>query len=858
MKHVTCRDVLIVGVLLPLVSLAADFKAALPSSAKAFIDKNCLGCHRSASAPAGIDLTQLSFNLDDVNTFGIWVRVHDAVKDGRMPKGMPVSTADRAAFVTAIARPMVAHEDLREADQGRAVLRRLNRYEYENTMRDLLSARWLQLRESFPEDGLIQRFNKSGEGLDVSHVQMSQYFDTAEKAIRLALAAVDSPEHTNRYYARQQRSFIGRMRITRPTGSGIQQLSHERATVPLLGFDAQPDVLTGKSPMTVGAADPKTRELEAFATTTSTYIGGLYQFDGFSAPVGGHYRLRFNAYSTWIATSLRTEKTVSAAPDTKAWRPDLYNFKASRGRTTEPLTIYALGPGDETRLLGSFDVGPDPSVHELEVDLLPGERIRPDAARLWRPGVGFVESYDASEQGTPGLAYRWMEVTGPVEDPASRERFRKVFGGLDNGSGAPDAERLLRMFMANAYRRPPTEQEVQHYLKIVTDRLGGGFKEAMIAGYAAILCSPGFLYLEEQPGPLNSYALASRLSYFLWNAPPDDELRRLSAEGKLRRPEVLRAQTNRLLDSPRSADFIDAFLDYWLDLRKLTENAPDQTLYNDYYLDDLLADSSLQETQLYFAYLLHKDLPVRNIVNSNFSILNSRLATHYGLPPIDGVAMRYVELPANSVRGGLLTQASVLKVTANGTTTSPVTRGAWIMERILGKPSPPPPPGVGAIDPDTRGATTIRQQLDKHRALQSCAVCHTRIDPPGFALENFDVFGGWRDRYRSTQQGDPVNGYGKDGLPYKFRIAQPVDASGQLATGEKFQDIVSFKHLLLNDERQIARNMVQQFVVYATGAPVSFSDRAEVERILNAAQADHYGIRTLLHQVVQSKLFTSK
>jgi len=596
-------------------ALAAALAPALvaatgvPTGAQAFIDGHCAGCHRGVHAPSGIDFTQLSFNLDDVNTFGIWVRVHDAVRSGQMPKGMPVSAADRNAFVKAIAQPMIAHEDQRVASQGRAVLRRLNRYEYENSLRDLLSAPWLQVRDSLPEDGLIQRFNKIGEGLDVSHVQMAQYFDTAERSIRLALAAIDYPEKTDRYYARQQKSFIGRMRITRPTGSGIQQLSHERATVPILGFEPQPDVLTGKSPMTVGAADPKIRDLEAFATTTSTYIGGLYQFDGFSAPVGGHYKLRFNAYSVWIGTSYRTEKTVSAAPDTKAWRPDLNDFKASRGRTTEPLTIYALGHGDETRLLGSFDVGPEPAEHEIEVDLLPGEKIRPDAARLWRPGVGFVESSDASEKGTPGVAYRWMDVTGPVSEAASYDRFEKLFSGLNTGAGAQDGERLLRAFMTVAYRRPPTEPEVQHYLKIVTDRLGHGFKAAMIDGYTAVLCSPGFLYLEEKPGALDSYALASRLSYFLWNAPPDEKLQQLAAAGKLRSPEVLRAQTDRLLNSPRSQNFVDAFLDYWLDLRKLAENAPDETLYPDYYLDDLLAESALQETQQFFAYLLRRICP---------------------------------------------------------------------------------------------------------------------------------------------------------------------------------------------------------------------------------------------------------
>jgi hypothetical protein len=225
---------------------------------------------------------------------------------------------------------------------------------------------------------------------------------------------------------------------------------------------------------------------------------------------------------------------------------------------------------------------------------------------------------------------------------------------------------------------------------------------------------------------------------------------------------------------------------------------------------------------------------------------------------VDGVAVRRVSLPAGSVRGGLLTQASILKITANGTTTSPVLRGVWLLERILGDPPPPPPPGVGAIEPDTRGATTIREQLDKHRSVPACASCHRKIDPPGFALENFDVMGAWRDRYRSIEQGEPVKGLGKNGFVYAFRLSQPVDASHRLASGEEFRNVSDFKRLLLKDERQIARNMVKQFVTYATGAPVRFSERAIVERILDEAKQDQYGVRTLIHQVVQSELFTTK
>jgi hypothetical protein len=217
-----------------------------------------------------------------------------------------------------------------------------------------------------------------------------------------------------------------------------------------------------------------------------------------------------------------------------------------------------------------------------------------------------------------------------------------------------------------------------------------------------------------------------------------------------------------------------------------------------------------------------------------------------------------VSLPKDSVRGGLMTQASVLKVTANGTTTSPVLRGVWIMERMLGKPPPPPPASVPAIEPDTRGAHTIRQQLDAHRKLETCAACHAKIDPAGFALESFDVFGGFRENYRALGDGTPPDGFGKNGQPFTFHHAQPVDASGTLPDGRKFADIRELKKLLLDDEEQIARNLVRQLLVYATGAPIHFADRAEVERILADTKAKHFGVKSLVHEVVASHVFQIK
>ncbi|MDZ4801302.1 MAG: DUF1592 domain-containing protein [Bryobacteraceae bacterium] len=835
------------GVFFASIAVALSAAESQPAAARAVLDQKCTACHRGASAPGGFDLSAMAFDLNDTHTYSRWVRVHDAVREGKMPPGGGLPEAQRAAFLKSVAAPMIAHEKGRNVTQGRSVLRRLNRYEYENTVRDLLAAQWLQLRDSLPEDGIVGRFNKVGQALDVSHVQMARYMETAEQALRSVLAASKVPEVSNRYYARDSKRMLNRMRY-----SSFNR-HPERASIPILGFDAQPDVLAEKVPITVGDKDPKTRELEGFATPAGNYVGNEHHFEQFAAKAGGRYKLRFHAFSIWIHTVFNN---AGRGDKIEYWRPDREH--TSKGRTTEPITIYALSKGGEKRLLGSFDVGPEPAFHDLDIYLLPGEQILPDAARLFRSRPGFRGSPDATKDGMPGVAYRWMDVTGPVPDGASQARLVQFFGKQGGSQDLAEAERLLRSFLGRALRRPVLEAEVQRYLPIISSRLGSGFQEALIAGYTAALCSPGFIYMEERPGPLNSWALASRLSYFLWNGPPDDELRALAAKGALAKPDVLRGQAERLMESRKSREFVNAFLDYWLDLRKLNETTPDVVLYPDYYLDDLLTESAQQETQLFFEQLVRKNLPARNLVRSDFTVLNSHLARHYGLPPVEGVAMRPVSLPAGSVRGGLLTQASVLKVTANGTTTSPVLRGVWLMERILGDPPPPPPPGVPAVEPDTRGATTIRQQLDKHRAVPSCASCHVKIDPPGFALENFDVLGAWRDRYRSTEEGEPVKGLGKNGHDFTFRLGQTVDASGEVAGGGKFRDINGLKDLLCRDERQIARNLARQFITYATGAPASFGDRAEVERILDASARDGYGVRTLIHQIVRSDLFTHK
>ncbi len=420
----------------------------------------------------------------------------------------------------------------------------------------------------------------------------------------------------------------------------------------------------------------------------------------------------------------------------------------------------------------------------------------------------------------PGVAFDWFEVEGPLDGAAESGGLPKLFEGMaleewteasglqkpsapvttGGKSGKPlmvvsknpqdDAKRLLRNFMTRAYRRPVSEEEAGTYVTQVMEQivLKRTFGDAMRTGFKTVLCSPDFLFFREVPGRLDNYALASRLSYFLRKSMPDGELLELAAKGDLSKPEVLRAQTERLLKDPKRERFVEDFLGQWLELRRISFTQPDKQLYPEF--SRFLQESMVEETTAFFNAMLDENLGADHLVRSDFTFLNEPLAELYDIPGVEGLTMQRVKLPPDSPRGGFLTQASVMKVTANGTTTSPVTRGVWIMDRLLGEPVPPPPPGAGSIDPDTRGTTTIREQLEKHRSSESCAACHQNIDPPGFALESFDVVGRWRDRYRTTEIGDEVankDAGKKVGKKVGYKLGAKVDASGQTSDGETVQ-----------------------------------------------------------------------
>ena len=415
---------------------------------------------------------------------------------------------------------------------------------------------------------------------------------------------------------------------------------------------------------------------------------------------------------------------------------------------------------------------------------------------------------------------------------------------------------IARELAPRAFRRPPVDGELESFVDLARPAIQDGrpFLSALRVTLRAMLSSPQFMIFAGKPGRLNDDALANRLSYFLWKSMPDAELFALAGKNRLSDPGVLAGQVDRMLDDKKAARFITDFLGQWLRLYQVDATSPDEKLYPEY--DELLGNAVRREPGLFFTELVRENLSLTNLVDSEFAFLNRRLAEHYRIPGVAGQHFRKVTLPKNSPRGGMLTQAAILKTTANGTVTSPVTRGNFVLTSILGTPPSPPPPTVGSIEPDTRGKTTIRQILAAHRDNETCNKCHREIDPPGFALESFDPIGGFRTKYRANKSSQ-VGFFGFLNAN-SYTTGPAVDASGVTADGKKFSGIREFKTLLLADKEQIARHFVSQLVVYSTGGEIQFADRDSIEAILDRTRKSDFPVRTIIHEVVQSPLFRNK
>jgi hypothetical protein len=776
---------------------AGTAAAELPAGVSDLLAAHCRKCHAGDKPKGGFDLTGLTTDFAEAGNRAHWQAVLDQLHHGDMPpedKPRPPAAAVQSA-VEWIRAQVNAVEQARRAKEGRVVLRRLNRAEYANTMRDLLGVE-VDLADLLPPDTSTNGFDNTAELLHTSPHLLRNYLDAADRVLDEAIASRPKP------WLLKRRFDIKDERTVRPNGSVYRHV---------------PD----------GVA--------IFAAWESANI--RVTMWNFRSHARGHYRFRISAYAM-----------------------------QNEGRpVTFRVTAGTLKEVTEERLVGYFAVPQDqPTVVEFTEHLEPENRIRILAEGL--PATPpQVQQVGAENYQGPGLVVQWVDIEGPLLESWPPPSHHALFGDLAQErvereryevvSAQPlaDAERLLTDFARRAFRRPVTPEDIQPFLARVRSGLESGrsFEQAMRLGFKGILVAPDFLFLRERGPRLGDFELASRLSYFLWSSMPDEELFRLAAANQLHEPAVLRGQVERLLADPKARAFTDHFTGQWLSLRAIDDTLPDRTLYPEY--DDILKTAMLKEATLFFDEVLHNDLPLTHFVSSDFSFLNERLARHYRIPGVEGMDMRRVALPPDSHRGGLLTMGAILKVTANGTTTSPIVRGAWVLERILGTPPPKPPPDVEAIEPDIRGATTIREQLAKHRDVASCASCHRKIDPPGFALESFDVIGGWRTHYRAT--GEPRVIDGRRRRHWDGPAVEPGDVT---ADGRRFANIDDYKRILLEDPDQLTRSLAEKLIAYGTGAAPTLTDEGEIEGIVRRAREKSHGFKSLIHEVVQSGLFQTK
>jgi hypothetical protein len=813
-------------------------KSTATNAVPKFIDTHCIDCHDDSVAKGEFDITALSLDFSHADTRVRWTRVFDVIAKGEMPppEKSKVTAEERGTIVTQLSAFLLAAAKADIAKNGRGPVRRLTRLEFENNLRILLELPHLDIRDKLPEERDSHGFTKVSALLDMSRVQMEGYLDAAETALRTAMAAPKPPA------AEVTQVFTGIDLFPALETFGEREamfFARDNRMVPIT--HAQLKEMT-----TDQRRDPRL-ELALFRSATWPYYGYPR---GFRASEDGAYRVRFKA------RAVRQVRDFRLVP---AYEPIAMSF-----RSRQPSGPDVSGNVRETG--GWMDLQPEVREFETTILLKAGETFEYSPLGLPVPFIrtdgGFFYDYPPMpSEGHRGVAIQWLEVTGPLREKTwPPPSHRVLFDEIDLGKGtAADAERLFRHFATKATLRPMSDEAHAPFLNLIQSKMAAGalFAEAMLAGYQALLCSSHCLYLTEpRRGTTDAHiSIANRLSHFFWNSRPDDELTQLALKGRLQDKAVLLAQTDRLINDPRCEQFVRTFADEWLDLRQLRRDIPDERLYPEYRKDDYLVDSMERETQAFLRAMVRENLPVSTVIASDFTFVNDRLAAHYDLPRVSGSALRRVSLPSGSPYGGLLTQAALMKHTANGTTTSPVLRGVWIMEKLLGQPPPPPPKSVPAVEPDIRGATTIRALLAKHTESKTCASCHAKFDPVGFALENFDVMGAWRDRYRGMERGEKVTGIDPAGHPYTYFVGQPVDASSKLPTGETFHDIHELKRLLVGNPRQLAKNLLEHLVLHATGTPVGFADRQEIEHMLDACAADGFRVRNLIHTLVHSRIF---
>ncbi|MDX1978704.1 MAG: DUF1592 domain-containing protein [Bryobacteraceae bacterium] len=747
----------IVSVIIAL-ALSTLLRAA-PADRDAFVNRYCAGCHSQRAKAGGLALEGVAGPT--AQRPDVWEKVVRKVDAGEMPP--PNASRPEAAALKSFTSGLMAELDAAAQEKpyaGRAVVHRLNRTEYTNAVRDLLAID-LPLDTELPQDGIAAGFDNIADALSMSPLLLERYLKVARKVSELAVGTRDPSPVTEIYPAR-----------------GTQAVWQEGMP---------------------------------FGTRGGIRVNHYFSHDG-------EYNLRaFLAKESLTPTEgvrfFRTNLQMKAGSHTVIVTfPD--EFAAREGPVSD-----VAGPGGAA-LGGPLDL--------LGTAVRPTIEFRVDGRRVKLFEIAGMTSGEAAFDGQPGpptlvrieIAGPY-KVTGVSETPSRRRIFVCRPGSAPEES--PCASRILSTIARRAFRRNINEADLRPFLATYhAARKKQGFDGSIAAAIRDVLLAPDFLFRLEfdAPGavpgvaqPVSDFELASRLSFFLWSTIPDDALLDAAASGQLRQGATLEREIKRMLGDPRASALAGNFAEQWLGLRGLTDLEPDKQAYPEF--DSALGAAFQTETRLFIRSLIRENRSVLDLLGADFTYLNERLARHYGIEGVTGPGFRRVALKGNTGRGGLLTQGSILLLTSHTTKTSPVLRGKWILENLLNSPPPPPPANVPPLDesPSNGRKLTTREQVERHRNNPVCASCHSRIDPLGFALENFDVIGRWRVK--------------DDG--------GPIDASGKLPSGETFSGPQGLRNLLLAHSSEFVRGAVERLMTYALGRELDPRDQPTVREIMRQA-----------------------
>ncbi len=772
-----------------------------------FLKTHCIRCHGPEEENADRRLDQLSFDFSNSQDGELLQEVLDQLNLGEMPpedEQQPSPEQLRNVIGELTEYMAQVRRASREQHAGQVVLRRINRTEYLNTIRDLFQMNMADFDPTvaFPEDDSIEGFDNIGEGLLTSDFLLAQYLEAAEAIIEKAVRP--GPRPKVEHLVSEGDAIHG--------GGHPDQRGFKRALV----------------------RDQFTR----------AYVKRKYS----GAPADGEYVLRVRA-------------------NTVRWKDHRFGLDGLAYDPSEPPRIRVLVTNRSlgtvaTRTFGEYEIRDGDPIdievrgflqkgYEFAVEWANGpkgsqKRIMRKVFPKYLPEDTILMARNPVEMymgAAPEMRLHRIELEGPFYDQWPLPSFARFFSDLPKKPSSEDLRRSLTRFASYAWRGPPDSKRLEGFLNLATSKFDqtGDFWMATKLAMRGILASPGFLYLVEpelakQASGLNDFELASRLSYFLWSSMPDDELLSLAQKGALSTPDVLSRQVERMLDDPKSNAFSENFPGQWLRLRSLGEMPPDPEMNKAYYEEDL-EWAMREETNLLFDYLLSRNESVLKFVDADFTFLNPALARHYGISRVTEEGFQQVKLQPNDKRGGLLGHGSVLTLTSNGVETQPVVRGIWVLENLLGTPPSPPPPDVQPVEPDTRGVTTIRELMAKHRAIPTCNECHKKIDPIGLAMENFDHLGRYRVRYSKNS---------------------PIDPSGEMPDGSKFDGLDGIRSYLLERPEQFTKCLTEKLLMYAVGRRIEFTDRDDIDRIVAQAVAREYGFRDLVQSIVASRAFQTK